>query len=544
MHGMNSDLKNLVRLFVVSILALYLELSLIRWIATEAPIFSYLNNIVLVVCFVGLGLGCLSAKRNPSTWVMVLPQLAFFGVMCIPVIRQTFEGIGFFLEPIANPYGMILSKELPTTFSIWLQVGKGLVLATLLLALVLKMFIPLGKSLGFYLSAAPGKILPYSVNILGSLIGVLLFSFFSYLQFPPLYWFIPTPLLLLALYSAEFKKSVIYCVILIPLIVVASLYDTGVGDKKVIWSPYQKLTVIKNQDPFLLYEVKVNNLPFSSIHDFRPENLEKHKELLEFSMDYSQYEIPYRVAGIPHEVLIIGAGPGDDIAAGLRNNVGRIKAVEIDPAMRQIASLHPENPYSSDQVQIVIDDARAVLNQESEQYELLIIGALDAHASSGSANMRLDHYVYTQESFSRMKKLIGEKGVLFMNFHAVHPFLVDRLATALKRVFQEEPLVFVLPESRLSAGTVMFVAGNLDKVRGRIASDPTLKKFIDYGTNVQVGTFNGSVQDAITHQASVTTDDWPFLYLPAPTIPSIHVLIFFAVGRSRPDICPHLLTTK
>src|SRR5262245_32477954 len=51
-------------LFLVSTLGLFLELMLIRWIGTEIRIFAYLQNTVLVVCFMGLGLGCLRCRDS------------------------------------------------------------------------------------------------------------------------------------------------------------------------------------------------------------------------------------------------------------------------------------------------------------------------------------------------------------------------------------------------------------------------------------------------------------------------------------------------
>ena len=54
-------------LFLVSVLGLFLELMLIRWIGTEIRIFAYLQNTVLVVCFMGLGLGCSRAGRQSGS---------------------------------------------------------------------------------------------------------------------------------------------------------------------------------------------------------------------------------------------------------------------------------------------------------------------------------------------------------------------------------------------------------------------------------------------------------------------------------------------
>jgi hypothetical protein len=50
-------------IFVVSALILFLELMLIRWIGTEIIVFTYLGNLLLVVCFFGVGLGCYQAER-------------------------------------------------------------------------------------------------------------------------------------------------------------------------------------------------------------------------------------------------------------------------------------------------------------------------------------------------------------------------------------------------------------------------------------------------------------------------------------------------
>jgi hypothetical protein len=45
-------------LALVSMLGLFLELLLIRWISSEIRIFAYFKNFVLIACFLGFGLGC------------------------------------------------------------------------------------------------------------------------------------------------------------------------------------------------------------------------------------------------------------------------------------------------------------------------------------------------------------------------------------------------------------------------------------------------------------------------------------------------------
>ena len=55
--------RRTLALFLISVVGLFLELLLIRWITTEIRIFAYLQNTVLVVCFLGLGMGCWDTKR-------------------------------------------------------------------------------------------------------------------------------------------------------------------------------------------------------------------------------------------------------------------------------------------------------------------------------------------------------------------------------------------------------------------------------------------------------------------------------------------------
>src|SRR5437867_12140298 len=50
-------------IFLISVLGLFLEMLLIRWISTEVRIFAYLQNSILIACFLGLGLGSLTSRR-------------------------------------------------------------------------------------------------------------------------------------------------------------------------------------------------------------------------------------------------------------------------------------------------------------------------------------------------------------------------------------------------------------------------------------------------------------------------------------------------
>src|SRR6201997_364433 len=61
----NPDYRILWPLFLVSFASLYLEILLIRWIGTEVRLFAYIQNLTLIACFLGFGLGCLKASEKP-----------------------------------------------------------------------------------------------------------------------------------------------------------------------------------------------------------------------------------------------------------------------------------------------------------------------------------------------------------------------------------------------------------------------------------------------------------------------------------------------
>ena len=51
-------------IFSASVLGLFLELALIRWVSSELRVFAYCKNLVLVASFLGFGAGCFLARRR------------------------------------------------------------------------------------------------------------------------------------------------------------------------------------------------------------------------------------------------------------------------------------------------------------------------------------------------------------------------------------------------------------------------------------------------------------------------------------------------
>jgi hypothetical protein len=220
----------------------------------------------------------------------------------------------------------------------------------------------------------------------------------------------------------------------------------------------------------------------------------------------------------PDNVLIVGAGSGNDVAGVLRGGAKRITAVEIDPAIIEMGKRHhPEQPYASSHVRIVNDDARSFFATTDERYDLIIFGLLDSHTTTAMTNARLDHYVYTRESLTRARSLLSENGVIVLSFEATKPFIADRMTRCVREVFGEEPLAFKIPANPLGWGGLMLVAGDSAVIHSQLANHPRLAKQIDVWKANQTLSLAGST--------NIATDDWPYIYLEKPSIPSLYFLL-------------------
>ena len=92
---------------------------------------------------------------------------------------------------------------------------------------------------------------------------------------------------------------------------------------------------------------------------------------------------------------------------------------------------------------MIIDDARAFFKKTRKKYDLIVFGLLDSHTlSSNYNNMRLDHYVYTEESFREAAHLLQEDGVMSVAFEVPKPWIGSRIYGLLQEAFGSVPYVF------------------------------------------------------------------------------------------------------
>src|SRR5512136_404412 len=106
--GFFEPTKRTWAIFIISVLGLFLEMLLIRWIGTEVRIFAYLQNTILVVCFLGLGLGCFTCRKPATLRPALIPLALLVLLFAIPVTRDAFGRVSVMLSatgdvPIWNP---------------------------------------------------------------------------------------------------------------------------------------------------------------------------------------------------------------------------------------------------------------------------------------------------------------------------------------------------------------------------------------------------------------------------------------------------------
>jgi spermidine synthase len=513
-------------LFVVSVLGLFLELMLIRWVGTEIRIFAYLQNTVLVVCFLGLGMGCLTCRRPVVVREMLWPLILLSLLLAVPLTRTTLARISEMLSVLGD-FLIWANGESTSPLQAGVLVVVGLGLTLFLMVVIGDIFVPIGRMLGRLMDDHPRTLLAYSVNVAGGLVGIWLFVLLSAWQQPPWVWFAVTAGLLLCLILPRglVRASRLDLGLLAALVLIVWFSGREPGAMKVLWSPYQKL-VLSASDPsggglgaLGKYMVTVNNAGYQAMIDLSEQNVKANPARYPAAMrGLSQYDIPYLVHPRPRSALIVGAGCGNDASGALRQGVERIKAVEIDPAIIQLGRLyHPERPYDSPKVQLVNDDARSFFSTCRDRFDIISFGLLDSHTTTAMTNARLDHYVYTIESLRHASTLLADGGIMVLSFESQKPFVADRIAKSLREVFNQEPICFRIPQSQYGWGGVMFIAGNLDAARSQIAANPRLA--------ATIAGWQQADPVVLTGTTPVTTDNWPYIYLKSPSIPLLYFLL-------------------
>ena len=201
----------------------------------------------------------------------------------------------------------------------------------------------------------------YRLDVLGSLAGIALFAGVSFLRLPPLGWAVLVAAAFVPLLGRRLLPVAGVGVALVVLLLGAQSLLGGY-----FWSPYYKIRAVTSAEGSV--KVDVNNTPHQTAH-----------RLSQLDDSDPFYRYPYTYAGARDDVLIIGAGTGNDVAVALSEGAKRVDAVEIDPVLQQLGKdRHPERPYADPRVVAHVDDGRAFLERTNRRYDLILLALPDS----------------------------------------------------------------------------------------------------------------------------------------------------------------------
>jgi len=497
--------KSSWELLLISFIALFLELAVIRWLSAEVRIFAYFKNLPLMAAFLGFGIGFFLHKKSDS----IFPWFPMLACLLIFIIAWASRLDITHLVFVTDPEQFFLlggwhrehgAKSIVPLF----HTVKAIFVIVFLFFLIMATFATITSKVGELINKET-PLAGYSINVLGSLMGIVGYSVVSYLEWPPVIWLIFVFLPMLYFYGNHLRFSLVYFFAAIAFTLIAGRSDPA------IWSPYYRISLLTaplQYDPSFK-GVNINHDGFQTIKDLSDRNLSQAPE--EFRKKHIRhYNIPYCLSKRRIEsVLILGGGAGNDAAAALRNGANTVDVVEIDPAIARIGrELHPERPYSSEKVHLYIDDARSFLQKTKKKYDLVIFAGLDSHTVFSSlSSLRLDNFVFTEESLLSARKTLNPGGGIAIDFIITKKWLFLRHYYNLKEVMGKDPLVY---GTKVSA---IFLAGDI------------------FDNNRNPGITNYFPLETPTGPPTVepTSDDWPFLFLEKRGIPFHYLLPLFII---------------
>jgi len=497
-------------LFIISAAILFLELACIRFFSAQVLFLTFFTNGTLLACFLGLSLGLTAGRGRDYRVLSVLALVAALVAPYLLFVLQDSQTTAVHLEQSPSAGWVFFGTEYPRLDAARLVVPVEAVNGFFFVALALA-FVGPGQQLARAFRGFPHAVGAYSLNIVGSIAGIVAFVACSWLEVGPLGWF----LVVLAAFGYFFVKEAPaagslsgICLLAVAAFAILRLADTGAGGylrengnytasawqdilpgiferpggrTQAFWSPYYRIDY--DPEPRRIYV-----------------NLIVHQQMVARASPYPAYALAHlfnRDTGRPPfgDVLIIGAGSGNDVSRALQWGARRVDAVEIDPVIQRLGrDFHPDRPYQDERVTVHIDDGRNFLRGADRSggtdrtvrptdgagaersYDLIVYALVDSLVlHSGYSNIRLESYLFTREALADVRRRLKPGGLFVVYNHFRQGWLIARLQRMLDEAFGEPPLVLTLPhKDKIEAaeswnGFTIFMAGDTKAIRAAFA---------------------------------------------------------------------------
>lgn len=456
----------------------------IRWFGVEMSISRAFPNLIVMVALVA-GSGGLAAagagQKKDRRWQLL-------AALSVPLLIAILD----FAVPIKLPF-----------LTIRLDAGSRILEAIIALMVVVVGLYFIFRELGVLLGEALEEMPPlraYSINLLGSIAGIVAFGLISFFNMPPWLWI----LILGSACCAVFRSK------LVPVAVVLLAGLTFAMTNNSYWSAYSKLDVVQLQPEsksivgdksYLLHS---NNHYFHfGLHILPSEEIARLPEPARGSeaalvVDYLRWlHIAMHCTPAHDRVLVLGAGSGNDVATALADGAKVVHAVEIDPVITSLGyTLHPDKPNTDPRTVAHNEDARTFLRYSPEKFDLIEFAYLDPGATVETASfIRVDNYVYTAEAMKAALRHLTPNGTVCLTF-ATGPdnTITWRIYEAIRAATGGTPPITYFDKDHEN---VMFLFGP-GAQQTHIPEDV-------YRVRAMKPNENRPIQAA--------TDDWPFLYL-------------------------------
>jgi hypothetical protein len=499
------------RLFTLSFASLFLELMVIRWVPSEVRLVAYYANLMLISSFLGLGIGAMLSSRG---WRL----FRWFGVLLLIDVLLLLALSRTAAVPVETGEWKFDESQ-QRVFSFFTLVSIFVMNAML--------FVPLGEQIGVQFARLPA-LRAYTWDLLGSLSGTVVFALFSLLHFSPI---LGMTLVILLTATLSERRALWWGV---PCYIVALGTIWLTTPAGAYWSPYYFITVSETiaqntpgsnvytlgerpaapPPPQLrqmidppVYSLRVNKDIYQLHGSIAPARYSEPWKRKLMDGYFRQYGLAHQILGPPGRVLVLGAGGGADVEAALIYGAASVDAVEIDPLIPRIGDrISSAAPYQDPRVSLHIEDARAFLQNSRQMYDRVVFGFLDSQGLfSYGSNLRIDGYTYTVESLRSAFARVNENGAMTVSFFAGQPWMAYKLSQMIEQAVGQPPIIY-FSARKLVMIVPRRMPANVPDAVGEWQRVAFAKSNID-----------------------LATDDWPYLYLEARSIPRDYAIAIGAL---------------